>query len=120
MKVVAGYFDTGVSFSLMDLSVEAEAFGSPVHYSADDVLTVHAVLVHDEDGADAMRVPKIWDGRTGECVKGIEKACELIKVRPVLAGIIGLYSLAGRIAGLGEVFCVRNYNLCFIDGKGRT
>ena len=72
MKAIADRFDTGVAFSLMDLSVEAEAFGSPVHYSEDDVPTVHAALVHDEDEAEALKVPKVGDGRTGECVKGIE------------------------------------------------
>ena len=30
MEAIAEKFDTGVSFSLMDLSVEAEAFGSSV------------------------------------------------------------------------------------------
>ena len=103
MKAIAYRFDTGVAFSLMDLSVEAEAFGSPVHYSEDDVPTVHAALVHDEDEADALQVPKVGDGRTGECVKGIEKACELITDRPVLAGIIGPYSLAGRLLDMTEI-----------------
>ena len=41
MKAIADRFDTGVAFSLMDLSVEAEAFGAPVHYSEDEVPTVH-------------------------------------------------------------------------------
>lgn len=103
MKAIADRFDTGAAFSLMDLSVEAEAFGSPVHYSDDDVPTVHAALVHDEDEAEALKVPKVGDGRTGECIKGIEKACELITDRPVLAGIIGPYSLAGRLLDMTEI-----------------
>ena len=60
MKAIADRFDTGVAFSLMDLSVEAEAFGAPVHYS--------------EDEAEALKVPKVGDGRTGECVEGIRRA----------------------------------------------
>ena len=103
MKAIADRFDTGVAFSLMDLSVEAEAFGSPVHYSEDDVPTVHAALVHDEDEAEALKVPKVGDGRTGECVKGIELACQQITDRPVLAGIIGPYSLAGRLLDMTEI-----------------
>lgn len=103
MKAIADRFDTGVAFSLMDLSVEAEAFGSPVHYSEDDVPTVHAALVHDEDEAEALKVPKFGDGRTGECVKGIELACQQITDRPVLAGIIGPYSLAGRLLDMTEI-----------------
>ena len=95
MKAIADRFDTGVSFSLMDLSVEAEAFGSAVHYSADDVPTVHDTLIHDEEEADALEVPEVGAGRTGECVEGIRRSCELITDRPVIAGIIGPYSLAG-------------------------
>lgn len=103
MKAIADRFDTGAAFSLMDLSVEAEAFGSKVHYSEDDVPTVTDALVHDEDEADALAVPKVGDGRTGECVKGIEKACQMISDRPVFAGIIGPYSLAGRLLDMTEI-----------------
>lgn len=103
MKAIADKFDTGAAFSLMDLSVEAEAFGSPVHYSADDVPTVHGVLIHDEEEAEALQVPKVGDGRTGECVEGIRRAAELISDRPVLAGIIGPYSLAGRLLDMTEI-----------------
>ena len=103
MKAVADRFDTGVSFSLMDLSVEAEAFGSAVHYSEDDVPTIHEALIHDEDEAEALVVPEVGAGRTGECVEGIRKACELITDRPVIAGIIGPYSLAGRLLDMTEI-----------------
>lgn len=103
IKAIADRFDTGVAFSLMDLSVEVEAFGSQVCFSADDIPTVSEALIHDEDEAEALKVPKVGDGRTGECVAGIKKACELITDRPVLAGIIGPYSLAGRLLDMTEI-----------------
>lgn len=103
MKAIADRFDTGAAFSLMDLSVEAEAFGATVHYSEDDVPTVTDTLIHDEDEAEALEVPQVGAGRTGECVNGIKKACELINDRPVLAGIIGPYSLAGRLLDMTEI-----------------
>lgn len=103
MKAVADKFDTGVAFSLMDLSVEAEAFGSPVKYSDDEVPTVLAAVVHDEDEAEALKVPEVGAGRTGECIKGIKIACEQITDRPVLAGMIGPYSLAGRLLDMTEI-----------------
>ena len=103
MKAIADKFDTGAAFSLMDLSVEAEAFGSPVAYFEDEVPTVTAALIHDEDEADALVVPKVGAGRTGECVKGIKEAVELITDRPVLAGIIGPFSLAGRLLDMTEI-----------------
>ena len=110
MEAIAKRYDTGVSFSLMDLSVEAEAFGSPVRYSADDVPTVHATLIHDEDEAEALKVPKVGDGRTGACVEGIREAAKLITDRPVLAGMIGPYSLAGRLLDMTEIMI-----LCYED-----
>lgn len=103
MKAVAKRFDTAAAFSLMDLSVEAEAFGSPVHYSEDEVPTVTAALVHDEEEAEALQVPEVGAGRTGECVKGIREVAGMITDRPVLAGIIGPFSLAGRLLDMTEI-----------------
>lgn len=103
MEAIAKRFDTGAAFSLMDLSVEAEAFGSPVVYSADDIPTLHDVLIHDEEEAEALKVPEVGAGRTGECVKGIREACERITDRPIFAGIIGPFSLAGRLLDISEI-----------------
>ena len=93
MEAVAKKFDMGAAFSLMDLSVEAEAFGSPVLYSEDEVPTVTAALIHDEEEAEALQIPEVGAGRTEECIKGIREVTELITDRPVLAGIIGPFSL---------------------------
>ena len=103
MEAVARKFHTGAVFSLMDLSVEAEAFGSSIHYSEDEVPTVTRALIHDEEEAEALQVPKVGAGRTGECVKGIQEISSLITDRPVLAGIIGPYSLAGRLLDMTEI-----------------
>ena len=103
MEAVAKRYDMGASVSLMDLSVEAEAFGAEVLYSDDDVPAIHGALIEDECGADALVVPSVGDGRTGECIKGIKEAKELIGDRPVFAGIIGPYSLAGRLLDMTEI-----------------
>lgn len=103
MKAIADRFDTAASVSLMDLSVEAEAFGAKVLYSPDEVPTVQGALIEDEEQADALKIPQVGAGRTGECVKGIREASELITDRPVLAGIIGPYSLAGRLLDMTEI-----------------
>lgn len=103
MAEISKKYDMGIAVSLMDLSVEAEAFGSPVHYSEDEVPTVTGAIVHDEDEADALKIPNVGDGRTGECIKGIREACGLITDRPVFAGIIGPYSLAGRLLDMTEI-----------------
>lgn len=103
MEAIAKRFDMGAAFSLMDLSVEAEAFGSPVYYNADEVPTVTAALIHDEEEAEALQIPEVGAGRTGECIKGIREVMELITDRPVFAGIIGPFSLAGRLLDMTEI-----------------
>lgn len=103
MEAIAKRFDTGAAFSLMDLSVEAEAFGADVIYSPDEIPTMHGAMIQEEEEAEALRVPEVGAGRTGECIKGIGKACEQIMDRPVFAGIIGPYSLAGRLLDMTEI-----------------
>lgn len=103
MESIAKKYDMGMEVSLMDLSVEAEAFGSPVQFETEEVPTVREALIHDEEEAEELKVPAVGAGRTGECVKGIREACERITDRPVFAGIIGPYSLAGRLLDMTEI-----------------
>jgi len=106
MKAVADRWDTLASVSLMDLSVEAEAFGSPVRFSDDEVPTVESAIVTDADAADALTVPAVGAGRTGETVSNIREAKKLITGRPVFGGSIGPYSLAGRLMDMTEIMCL--------------
>ncbi len=102
MKMIADRVDTAASVSLMDLSVEAEAFGSTVRFSDDEVPTVIGSIVTDEDEADALEIPEIGAARTGIYIDAIRQAKELITDRPILAGVIGPYSLAGRLLDVSE------------------
>lgn len=103
MQLVAETVDSAASVSLMDLSVEAEAFGAAIHTSDDEVPTVVGALITEEEEADALEIPEIGAGRTGLCVEAIRKAAKTITDRPVLAGIIGPYSLAGRLMDVSEI-----------------
>ena len=103
MKAVADRVPSAASVSLMDLSVEAEAFGAAIRVSSDEVPTVPEAIVTDEDEADALTVPEVGAGRTGIYIDAIKKASALIKDRPVLAGIIGPFSLAGRLMDVTEI-----------------
>ncbi len=102
MKKVADAVDSAASVSMMDLSVEAEAFGSDIRLSDDEVPTVVGAIVTDEDEAEALEVPAVGTARTGRYVDAIEKACKLITDRPVFAGVIGPFSLAGRLMDVTE------------------
>lgn len=57
----------------MDLFVEAEAFGSPVHYCQDEVTTISARIIETEEDAERLQVPAVGAGRTGECIKAFKE-----------------------------------------------
>lgn len=103
MKLVADRVPALAAVSMMDLSVEAEAFGANVRFLPNEVPTVTGILVETPEDADALKVPQVGDGRTGKYVEAIGKACELITDRPVFAGVIGPFSLAGRLMGVSDI-----------------
>lgn len=102
MKRVAEEVPSLASVSMMDLSVEAEAFGASIHVEDYEVPTVVGALITDEDEAQALSVPAVGAGRTGLYVEAIRRACQYIQDRPVFAGIIGPFSLAGRLMDVSE------------------
>jgi len=107
MKAVADRIPSGASVSLMDLSVEAECFGSAIRVSDDEVPTVVGSIVNEPDDADALAIPEVGTARTGLYIEAIKKAVELIQDRPVFAGVIGPFSLAGRLMDVSEamIYC---------------
>lgn len=107
MKLVADRVDAAAAVSLMDLSLEAECFGSTIRFSDDEVPTVIGSVVSTEEEAEALQVPEIGAGRTAIYIEAIEKAAKMIEDRPVLAGVIGPFSLAGRLMDVSEamVYC---------------
>lgn len=103
MKLVAERVDACAAVSMMDLSVEAEAFGSQIRISDDEVPTVTGRIIATEEDARALAVPEVGKGRTGLYIEAIAEAVRLITDRPVFAGVIGPYSLAGRLMDVSEI-----------------
>lgn len=103
MKLISERCDTAASVSMMDLSVEAEAFGAQIKVSGDEVPTVIGKLISDEDDAKALKVPEVGAGRTGLYIEAIRNATQMITDRPVFAGVIGPFSLAGRLMDMTEI-----------------
>ena len=107
MKLIAEHTPAAASVSLMDLSVEAECFGAQIHFSDDEVPTVVGAVVSSLEDAEALQVPQVGAGRTGIYIEAIQKAVQEIEDRPVFAGVIGPFSLAGRLMDVTEamVYC---------------
>ena len=103
MQAVAQRTPALASVSFMDLSVEAECFGSVVTVSDDEVPTIEEPIITNEEEAAALTVPKVGSGRTQIYLDAIKKAKERITDRPVLAGMIGPYSLAARLFDVSEI-----------------
>jgi uroporphyrinogen decarboxylase len=102
MKLIADRVNSAAAASMMDLSVEAECFGSNIKYSDDEVPTVVGGIIKTREEAEALQVPEVGCGRTGVYIEAIRQALDLIKDRPVFAGVIGPFSLAGRLMDVSE------------------
>lgn len=103
IQAVAERYHTSSCTVIMDLTVEAEAFGAQVKFSEDEVPTVIGRLITDMDSIDKLQIPGLSRGRLPEYLKANRLAVEFMKERPVFAGCIGPYSLAGRLYDMSEI-----------------
>ena len=95
-------FHTAVLMTCMDLSVEAEAFGAHVVFSDIEVPTVTGRLIVDEAGVAALGIPAVGTARTAVYLEAARLLAGAGTGAPVMAGMIGPFSLAGRLFGVGE------------------
>lgn len=95
-------FPAAAVTAIMDLTVEAEAFGAKVSFSEDDIPNVVDRLVCDYDSVAALLVPRLDKGRVGEYLRANRLTAERIKDKPIYGGCIGPFSLAGRLYDMSE------------------
>jgi uroporphyrinogen decarboxylase len=103
MKSIADAYPISASVSLMDLSVEAEVFGADVKFYEMEVPTVAHKLLNNEKDVAELTVPEVGQKRDGIYLKTISKAKAMLGDKPVFAGMIGPFSLAGRLFGMTEI-----------------
>ncbi len=95
---------------IMDLTVEAEAFGCQIEFPENDMPHILGRLVSNAEEIDNLKVPDLATGRIAQYLKANEITVKNIKDKPVLAGIIGPFSLAGRLYDLSEIMMA-----CYIE-----
>lgn len=110
IRAVNNSFNLDAVTVIMDLTVEAEAFGADIIFPEDEIPSVVGRLLDDEDAIDGLKVPELTSGRVPEYLLANRLAVQAYKDKPVFAGCIGPYSLAGRLYDMSEFMM-----LCYSD-----
>jgi len=95
---------------IMDLTIEAEAFGCNIEFQENDMPHVLGRLVTNAREIDALEVPPLSAGRMMQYLKANRLCVEGNMDKPVLGGVIGPFSLAGRLFGMTEIMTE-----CYMD-----
>ncbi len=95
-------FQTQVMLTAMDLSTEAEAFGCQIRMSDNEIPTVIGRLVTSANEIEHLAIPSAGNGRTGVHLRTSQQLVSQGNGIPVLGGLIGPVSLAGRLFGVSE------------------
>lgn len=103
MQALAENFDSAGAVTIMDLSVEAEAFGCPVSFSEKEVPTVTKGIIKDIKSASKISLPAIGDKRTDSYITAAKLSARNIKDKPTFGGEIGPFSLACRLYDMSEL-----------------
>ena len=103
IQYVADNFDTIACMAMMDLTVEAEAFGATINLPDHEIPTVSERLLADAAAIDALQVPDLTAGRIPQFLLANKLAAQNIHSKPVFSGCIGPFSLAGRLYDMSEI-----------------
>ena len=86
--------------TLMDLSVEAEAFGCSLRFDDDEVPCVTSPVLLDAQGVGELNIPPLTAGRLPVYIHAAARAAAHYPDRLGLGGMIGPFTLAGRLRDL--------------------
>ena len=103
VKALAAKYPTAAATVIMDLTVEAEAFGAGIVKEPDEVPAVRGHMLDGVADIKKLEVPSLRAGRVPEYIKASMLAAREITDRPVLSGCIGPFSLAGRLYDMSEI-----------------
>jgi uroporphyrinogen decarboxylase len=103
IRAMADHYPSIAATMIMDLTVEAEAFGSRINFTENEVPAVSERLVYDHKSVCRLAVPGISAGRVPQYLTAARLAAENIRDRPVFGGCIGPFSLASRLFDMTEI-----------------
>jgi uroporphyrinogen decarboxylase len=102
LKAVNERYPTAAATTVMDLTVEAEAFGAATTFSDHEIPTVKGSIVHDLASIQALQIPTLDKARLPQYLEASRLAAANIG-KPVFSGCIGPFSLAGRLFDMTEI-----------------
>ena len=103
VSYLADHYATHAASVIMDLTVEAEAFGAEVIFPEDEIPSVTGHMLNSVEDIHRLEVPSLRAARVPEYIKANVIAHREISDRPVFAGCIGPFSLAGRLYDMSEI-----------------
>lgn len=103
IKALADKYPTAAASVIMDLTVEAEAFGAEISFTDNEVPAVIGHMLDSAADIRALEVPSLKAGRVPQYLKANLLAARAITDRPVIGGCIGPFSLAGRLYDMSEI-----------------
>ena len=103
IKTLSKRFPSSASTVIMDLTVEAEAFGCAINFYKDEAPAVSHRLVSCFEEVEQLPVPSLSAGRIPQYLLANQLVVAAITDKPVLGGCIGPYSLAGRLFDMTEI-----------------
>lgn len=109
IRAVNGRFPSVAATMMMDLTVEAEAFGCPIEFPENDMPHILNRIV-DATTVDRLPVPSLSAGRIPEYLKAARMTVQNMPGQPLFAGAIAPFSLAGRLFDISEIMVA-----CYIE-----
>jgi len=103
IKKLNEIFPSAATTVIMDLTLEAEAFGCKIEFQENDMPHILGRLVSNAEEIDNLKVPDLYAGRFPQYLKANRITIERTKDKPVFAGVIGPFSLAGRLYDMSEI-----------------
>jgi len=103
IRKLAEVFPSAATTVIMDLTLEAEAFGCRIDFQENDMPHILGRLVSSAEEIENLKVPDLHAGRMQEYLKANKLTVEMGLDKPVLAGVIGPFSLAGRLYDVSEI-----------------
>ena len=110
IKKLTEVFPSAATTVIMDLTLEAEAFGCQIEFQENDMPHILGRLVTNAEEIENLKVPDLNAGRMQEYLKANKLTVAFGIEKPVLAGVIGPFSLAGRLYDVSEIMMA-----CYIE-----